>query len=307
MTRLHVIVTTHTPRHLRRTLLGVACQSRRADSVTVTVDGDGAARGPDGSGPTLREVAAAAAIEMAMPIRLVTRKHQGVCRSAQVRNNGARTLVANDDDLLVFFDGDCCPEHNALEAYADLASSGCEVMIGHWLPLTEQETASFDEAALRAGRPPAPVTPERESRLSRRVGRYRRHLLLRRLGLLQLIGQGHKPKLASGNFAIRLGLFRAINGFDELYEGYGQEDDDLGRRAYKAAGSASRIGIAVDSAMVFHQWHPTRAPTDWHAQPGVARFKAGYRVRCERGLERPVDQPDPMVELLPAPGAKGPT
>lgn len=293
-----MIVTTHTPRHLRRTLLGVARQSRRADSVTVTVDGDCTAPGAGGGGSAgVREVVAAAAADFGLRVRLVTRAHQDVCRSAQVRNNGARAVIGDDTDLLVFYDGDCMPERSALAAFEELDARGKHVCIGHWVPLTQQETDALDEAAIAAGTF-EPMTPERWARLSQRVARYRRHLLLRRTGLLGLLGQGHKPKLASGNFAVRLGLFRAVNGFDEQYEGYGQEDDDLGRRLYRAAGSASRIGIAVDRALVFHQWHPTRAPVDWHAQPGVARFGRPYTVRCERGLERPVDQPLAVVEEI---------
>ncbi|MBX9735847.1 MAG: glycosyltransferase [Phycisphaerales bacterium] len=301
MSKIHVIVTTHTTRHLRRTLMGVASQWRKADSVTVTIDGDGA---------EILELVRACAEEFAMPIRVVSRVHQGVCRSAQVRNNGARAAIAAamPDDMLVFYDGDCCPAPEALERYERLferASWGFGTMggtasvdddrrkvvlvIGHWITLTPEQTEQFDERALRMGKWPAKPDEEEIAKLPRRRKRYMRQLLMRKLKL----AKGHKPKLASGNFGIRVSEYVAVNGFDELYEGYGQEDDDLGRRVYKHGG---RVAIGVDQCLVFHQWHPTRQPGAWETAPGVARFKKPYGVEAERGLKNPVSQPDPVVE-----------
>lgn len=303
MPKIHVIVTTHTTRHLRRTLMGVASQWRKADSVTVTIDGDGA---------EIVELVRACSVEFGMQIRVVSRAHQGVCRSAQVRNNGARAAIAeaSPDDVLIFYDGDCCPAPEALERYERLfegsnwwagargkLSRAVEgdvpvvLVIGHWITLDRDQTEQFDERGLRQGKWPARPSEEELAKLPRRRARYTRQLLMRKLGL----AKGHKPKLASGNFGIRVSEFVAVNGFDELYEGYGQEDDDLGRRVYKHAG---RVAIGVDQCLVFHQWHPTRQPGAWETAPGVARFKRGYSVEAERGLKNPVTQPEPRVEAV---------
>jgi hypothetical protein len=287
--RLHVVITTHTPRHLRRTLLGVLWQTRAADSVTISVDGDD---------PAIRAIVESLAGQAGPPLRLVTRAHQGVCRSAQVRNNGARVALeqarAADSDLLVFYDGDCCPAPDALAQFERLSRLG-DVILGHWIPLTPEQTEAFDEDAIRRGQWPARIDDARLAALHRRRARYARHLILRRLGILHLLRQEHKPKLASGNVAVRVGSFRMVNGFDELYEGYGQEDDDLGRRLYRAG---ARPVIAVHRALVFHQWHPTRRPEDWRDAPGAARFRGRYTTRCEFGLDHPAEQPSPRVEVF---------
>lgn len=278
--------------------MGVACQKRPADSITVTVDGDGA---------EIAELVAACAVEFGRSIHLVMRKHTGVCRSAQVRNNGARAameaaaeqsgenLPANDRDALVFFDGDCSPVPENLAAYERLletptrnGSRKVDLVLGHWVTLTPEQTAAFDEGALKAGKWPVMPSDEELKKLPRRQRRYLRQMFLRRLGL----SKGHKPKLASGNFAIRASMFRLVNGFDELYEGYGQEDDDLGRRVYRAGG---RAAMGVDTAIVLHQWHPTRQPGAWQTAPGVDRFKLPYEIKAERGLMNPVEQESPVV------------
>jgi cellulose synthase/poly-beta-1,6-N-acetylglucosamine synthase-like glycosyltransferase len=289
VSKVHVVIITHTPRHIRRTLMGVAVQRRAADSITVSIDGDGA---------EVVQAVRDAAAEFGVAVNLVTRAHQGVCRSAQVRNNGARAAIeggAGTDDVLVFFDGDCCPAPDALERFellfAKRGKRPVALVIGHWITLSETQTKAFDERALRNGAWPVMPSDDELAKLPRRQRRYKRQLALRRLGL----SKGHKPKLASGNFAIRVGEFVAVNGFDEMYEGYGQEDDDLGRRVYKHGG---RAVMGVDQCLVFHQWHPTRQPGAWETAPGVERFKKPYGVEAERGLRNPKEQPMPRVEVV---------
>ncbi|CAN5756023.1 hypothetical protein BH11PLA1_BH11PLA1_08380 [soil metagenome] len=292
-------MTTHTTRHLRRTLLAIANQQRPADSITVTVDGDGA---------DIIELIRACAAEFNLEIALVTRAHQGACRSAQVRNNGARAALArararnpHAAHALIFFDGDCAPAPEALNNFEWLLTGAprggtardappADLVIGHWITLSAAQTEAFDEAALRAGAWPARLTPEQLRKPAARQRRYRRQLLLRALGL----AKPHKPKLASGNFAVRAEAFERVNGFDEVYDGYGQEDDDLGRRLARAK---ARTALGVDHCLVFHQWHPTRKVGDWNDLPGVKRFRAPYPIIAERGLLNGIAQPPPRNEV----------
>lgn len=276
MAPLIAIVTTHTTRHLRRCLLGVATQSRKADRVLVTCDGDGT---------DLRDAAAAAAAEFGLPLTLIRRPHAGVSRSGQVRNNAVRALSADaapGDALLIFLDGDICPAPACFAAHERLARAA-DLVLGFRIDLTEQQTETFDESALGAGRDPALITAEQAEELKQRQQRYRRALLLRRIGL----GKPHKPKLLSANFAVRLRMFMRINGFDELYENYGQEDDDLGSRLY-AAGIRPALGLVA--ARAYHLWHPTRAPGEWSDSPNAARLARGGPVRCVQGIENPKPQ-----------------
>jgi hypothetical protein len=291
---VHAIVSTHTPRHLRRTLLGLACQSVPPASVVVTSDTDDAAIGL---------VAADAAPDFGLAILLAQRPFQGQSRSSQVRNNGVRALLsrgAASRDVLVFLDGDCCPAPDAISAHLRLLDGRSrEVVVGFRIDLSPAQTEAFDESRLRLGKWPVEPTPEQLQGLRSRHRRYLRHAWMRRLG----IAKAHKPKLLSANFALPLSLYQQVNGFDETYEGYGQEDDDLGRRLYAAG---ARPIIAVADAIVFHQHHPTRAPQDWDKSPNAARFARPFTARCSRGLENPASQPDPTFrQFAPAPSAPG--
>lgn len=276
-----MIISTHTVRHLGTVMAGVGAQSRRPDRVIVSCDVEDA-----GLEETVRDRASA----LALDATVVQRPHRGQSRSAQVRNNGVRAL--SGDELgpgthLIFLDGDCCPGRGCFEAHERSGSVG-DLVIGFRYDLTEEQTAQFDEDAMGHGRDPVVIADAQRAGLADRQRRYRRHALLRRLGL----AKPHKPKLLSANFSISAAMYRKINGFDEEYLGYGGEDDDLGRRVYAAGG---RPVIAITDAIAYHLWHPTRAAARWEESPGIARFKTATPARARFGLDSPYDQPAPSI------------
>jgi len=283
---LAAILITHTTRHLRRSLLALRASSRTPDRVVVSTDGDA---------DDLRACVAGASRELGMPITLVRRAHTGQSRSPQVRNNAVRALLAlgwnsTPDARLLFLDGDCAPARDCLAAHERLGGTRA-VVVGFRIDLTEEQTRDFDEERVRLGEPPAAITPAQWAELAARDRRYARALFWRRLGL----AKPHKPKVLSANVSVPMSAYLAINGFDEEYIGWGAEDDDLSRRLY-AAGTPARIGVA--SAVVFHQWHPTRAPGEWSKNAGAPRFLAGTPTRASRGVENPLEQPPVVVEHL---------
>ncbi len=285
MPPLAVVVITHTTRHLRRTLLGVASSSRKPDLTVVSFDGDAA---------DLESCARDAGIEFGLELILVLRPHTGQARPGQVRNNGAQAVIdagLPDETRLVFFDGDCCPARDCLAAHESIAAGGGAVS-AFCIYLTPEQTEAFDENAVRRGDPPAPIGEDQWTTLRQRHARYDWAIFWRRFGL----AKSHKPKIASGNFSVPLGAFRAVNGFDTQYNGWGAEDDDIGRRLY-ASGVRPVNGVA--KAITYHLWHPTRRPGAWHDNAGAPRFAMKLPVRCERGLVKPLDQSAPRVLRLP--------
>ncbi len=281
MSPLAVIFITHTTRHLRRSLLAASASLRKPDAIVVSCDGDG---------DDLAACVQGASAEFNLAITLVRRAHTGQSRSPQVRNNAVRTLPEElpPETRLVFFDGDCAPAPACLDRHEALGAGG-KIVVGFRVDLDQAPTEAFDERAVLRGDPPASITDDQWRTLSDRDRRYRRALILRRLGL----GKPHKPKLLSANFSCTLAAYREVNGFDEEYIGWGAEDDDLGRRLYQA-GHPAAVGVA--SAIVYHQWHPTRAPGAWADNAGAPRFLKGTPVRAARGLVSPLEQPECRVE-----------
>jgi len=73
------------------------------------------------------------------------------------------------------------------------------------------------------------------------------------------------------NFACRADLFARIGGFDEGYRGYGGEDTDFAFRARQ-----HDVTVVDNSAMAFHQYHPTYDPPLNHFADIVANARRFY-------------------------------
>jgi hypothetical protein len=281
---IHLIINTHTPRHLRLTLLGAAVQSVRPDSVVLTCDVSDAA---------IAQCAADAAREFRFDLALIQRPHQGIGRPAQARNNAVRWLLNNrpcDPAVFILLDGDCFAPHSLVQTYRTMVRRD-DLAIGGRIELNEEQTANLNEHDLQSPNGmPAPNRNQIRS-LHRQARKTQFQSLLKRARLTKR----HKPRLIGANFAIDAEIFRRINGFDEEFQGWGVEDDDLARRAYAAG---ARPVIAVREAVVLHQWHPTRAPGRWHDNPAAKRFQAGGPTRCVYGLDNPFPQDDPHVTLF---------
>lgn len=277
MPQQHVILCTHTPLHLRRCLLGFAVQSRRADSITLSCDVVNA---------DIVNVVDDVAREVSLSVRVVQRPHTGKARCSQVRNNAVRDFLArirpDPGARLIFLDGDTVPSPEMVALHESLGGSRGLISTFR-INLSEGQTERFSDAELLEGRPPVELLSAQRDELEQRHKRYRRQLFWRTLGL----GKPHKPRLIGGHFSVPLDAYLAVNGCDEAYEGYGQEDDDLARRLH-AAGWPSVV--AVRDIVVYHLFHPTRAPASWDSAPGVVRFRAPAPTRAALGLDRPAQQ-----------------
>ena len=280
--QFHVVVTTHTDRHLRNTLLSLTQQTLAPASITVTVDGEHA---------TVQDVVERTSNDTGVPLNCVTRRHMGEPRRAQTRNNGVRALLENDvsqNDWLLFIDGDCIGAPDLIATHATSASSA-GFSIGYFLNLTEEQTADLTEDHVIDHDWIAGICAPHIESLLMRQQRYEKQLLLRRFFLTKR----HKPKAVTGNVALSLESFTAVNGFDEAYTAWGFEDDDFSRRLYK---KKYRPAIVVDRALVLHQWHKSLRESDWLKNQSAKRFRKSGRppASCVMGLKTPAPQPEPI-------------
>ncbi len=304
MRPVHVIIPTHTTRHLRLTLLGIACQSTAPASVTVSCDNDK---------DEIRDHLAEIAREFGFPITLVRREHQGMERLAQVRNNAVRMLTGripaelggkpgltldevDADPQLLFLDGDCFLERDAVAKHAQLAEEA-ELVIPFRVDTTKDQLEEFDEAKARRGEMPIAINDQQRRLLENRHRRYQRQQTIKRWPLIgDLLIKPHKPKLLGGHHSVRLSSYLAVNGHDEEYHTWGTEDDDFCRRVYETGAESV---IAIRQIDCLHLYHPTRNPGDWHERPNAERFKGNLPTRCAHGLDNPMPQGEIDVVLLP--------
>lgn len=293
--RVHVVIPTHTTRHLAACVGSMAHQSLKPESVVVSCDTDD---------PAIAALLREWGPRLAVRLLHVSRAHKGYAHPGQVRNNGVRAVQRvvglREDDVVLGIDGDIVLAADAVERHATLAEGGAELVLGFRANLSEAATAGVTAEAIFAGADLGKLASKGElESLAQRQARYEKNLALRELCPKFLRGvfvKPHKPKLISAHYAVRASKLLEVNGFDEEYRDYGYEDDDLGRRLH---GANARCAIGVRDIRAYHLWHPTRAPKSPMDAPGYVRFRQqGLPVRAARGIENPMPQDEPVVKML---------
>ena len=93
---------------------------------------------------------------------------------------------------------------------------------------------------------------------------------------------GHRPKIMGLNFSLDRQTFLAVNGFDHNYEGWGQEDSDLGSRLWRAK---TPFRSFWHLCLVFHQWHREH-PTKREKSNYAYYKRAKIPIRCINGFQQ---------------------
>ncbi len=276
-----VVVTTYnSPATLRFVLLGLVRQTLLPVEVLVA---------DDGSDRATADELALLAPDVPFTLIHLWQPHDGF-RAARSRNNG---IFRARGDILAFLDQDTIPHARWLETHVTGLGPG-QVSLGDVILLSSSDASRLSEPVIRQGRFEKFHSFGNRRRLAWLHWRYLVYAWLRGHGM----AVKSKPRLRSSNFAIQAAPLREVNGFDEAYVGWGQEDDDLGRRLYKLG---VKPLIRVGSARVSHLPHPPRRPAEWDAGSNAKRYQEGEAasLRCERGLSKH-PYPDVRVKVLTA-------
>jgi glycosyltransferase involved in cell wall biosynthesis len=264
---LSLIVTTYNrPDALRAVLLSLAAQTDRAFEVLVA---------DDGSRPETAAAIAGVAVDFPVPLVHLWQTDDGF-RAAAARN---LAVAASRGDYLVFIDGDCVLRPDFVARHRVLAERGWFVA-GNRILLSQGFTARMLQAATGA--------LHADSRLTW-LGRRLAGAINRWFPLCFLPGQGWRkaqPQRWRGartcNLAIWRTDFDTVNGFDEVFQGWGHEDADLAIRLLHA-GVLRKDGRFATA--VLHLWHHendrSKLPEN---ERRLAEILAGDRVRAQQGI-----------------------
>lgn len=259
-----VLVTTfRRPRHLALVLESIALQRLRDTTLELVVS-------DDGSGDDTPNVVRAFATSSGIAVRYVSQPHDGF-RLARARNAAARLARG---DYLLFLDGDCMIPSHHVAAHVARRRRGT-ALLGYCARLSEAASSPLLPENLARADLVRLVTAAEHRALARRHRKAWWHTALR---------HPTKPRLAGGDFGVWRDDFLAVNGFDERFVGWGQEDDDLGLRL---RGLGVRLSSILDRTRSLHIWHETdpSATPRWRDGANVARFeRRGRLIRCRAGI-----------------------
>jgi glycosyltransferase involved in cell wall biosynthesis len=251
------------PWHLKRVLTSIAVQEHVADRMELIVT-------DDGSSDETADLVARFAQSVNFPVRFTTHDHTGF-QLARCRNEG---VAASRAPYLLFLDGDCLLPPDHVWQHLKHRSPG-EVMGGYCVRLDRETSERVDEVAIRSQAYLQWIPPRALISLAIRDWKSRVYRLLR---------HPLKPKLAGGNIGIWRSDYDLVNGYDENFQGWGGEDDDLRRRL-------GRVGVQIGSILrwtrTYHLWHPPDPSAPAKASLG-ANYKyflrRGSLTRCRNGL-----------------------
>jgi glycosyltransferase involved in cell wall biosynthesis len=253
------------PAHLRRALESIALQ-RDVDGLMELVITD------DGSTDETPQIVADFARRVPFRVGFTTHEHT-VFRLSRCRNEGVRASTA---PYILFLDGDCVLPSDHIRQHLDHRRANT-VMAGDCCRLDEETSQRVTFDTIRSGAFTA-WGPESELRRLRKTDRSSR--------FYRFIRHPTKPKLIGNNVGIWRRDYERVNGYDENFEGWGCEDDDLRQRLRKA-------GVGVASILrwtnTFHLWHPNEVsmPAHWKEGQNVNYLlRKGRLTRCRNGLEK---------------------
>ena len=228
----------------------------------------------DGSGPDTQKLVERHAEESSIEVRHIRQEDRGY-RLAAVRN---RAAAATEQPYLIFLDGDCLVRPDYVKGHAQLAEPG-HFVHGSRVRLDPGLSWTAIEHGPGIGRWSAVRWLGEWFR--GRVDRFA-PLLRVPLGPLRRVSPRRWRGVKGCNLALWRSDFMAVNGFDEGFQGWGFEDNDLVVRLIRNGVRRKEGRYAVP---VLHLWHELRPPDPASRKRFEHRLRSDA-VRAERGIDR---------------------
>jgi len=236
-----IVATYNRPRHLRLCIQSLAASSVLPSEVLIADDGSTAE-----TTATVRELQKS--LEQVFPLVHVRQEHDGI-RKQKIVNEAVRRSTG---DYLIFTDGDCTVHRYFLQAHIERSDPNA-ILAGQRVQVGEQLT----EKLLGSGRVINTLTVELLMDFLARRSHHGQEAFFIRNGLLRRLLKKERIKSANSvigcNCSLYKNLYMDINGYDEDFLGFGDEDADLGVRVLN---QGKFIRSVRNLAIVFHLHHP---------------------------------------------------
>jgi glycosyltransferase involved in cell wall biosynthesis len=233
VSKISVIVPVYNKLHLfEKCLFSLCHQSRQPDEIIISDDGSS----EDVLG-LLQQ------FDFPFPVKLVRQEDRGF-RLARCRNNAARIATG---EFLIFADQDIVYTKNYIQRCEEFKRPS-EFLTPYPVRLSEEQSHRVTDQIIKNSQYDSIVE---KSQIDKLTKQYRSELFYSLLFRLKLRLMG--PKLRGGLLAIHTDDYIRVNGFDEKFIGWGNEDDDMGRRLHQS--NIVGRNAFVDEYPI-HLWHP---------------------------------------------------
>ena len=257
-----IITTYNWPAALDLTLQSVARQSVAPGEIIVA---------DDGSGPETRQVVVRWQKRLKTPLVHLWQQDEGF-RLARSRN---RAIAVARGEYMIIVDGDMVLHRHFIADHARAARHGAFIQGVRLLTGPQAANRMLERGRLDLGFF-APDIKRRRHTV--------RNLLLSRLLFRERLGQ---RAIRGCNQAYWKSDLIRVNGFNEAFEGWGREDNEIAARLYNAGVSRRNLKF---QALAIHLHHPVRHSQVGERNDAILRSTIDERKAwCPLGLSQHVD------------------
>ena len=254
-----IVSTSNRVRNLELCLRQYARQMYKEFSVVVADDGS-----TDGTKQMLEKLGS----ELPFPLTHIRHRKKGF-RKAKIINEAVK---ACSDEYIFFTDCDCMPSENLLEIHAQRRARGT-LLLGGAVRMSKERSEKY----LRKVR----KDPSHSLHLiDKDMRKLRKQVLKAQQRSLKPEMRG--PRIFGANFSLYREDFLAVNGFDENFVGWGNEDGDIRERL-------KLIGVKplpiYEEAVVFHLFHPRDHTASLRQNKAYAR-RPDLTAWCVNGIDK---------------------
>lgn len=253
-----IITTYNNPIALRKVIDSVLSQTRKPDEVLIADDGSG-----EETAETIRR------FSKVTPFTLihVWQEHRGF-RAAQIRNEAIRRSSC---DYVILLDGDCIANRHFVADHLVLAEKGYFIQ-GKRVHVNRSAVELFN-----CGK--ANSTSSLLNMVFSRMISNVHHIV--RLPFLPALKNRKLKGIKSCNMSFFREDILAVNGFDERFVQWGNEDSELACRFFKY-GLSKKVHPFM--AICFHLWHPTNKTVTNETRKLLESAIASKEYFCEEGI-----------------------
>ena len=257
--RVSVITTTYNnPLFLRKVLDGLLYQKEAPHELLIA---------DDGSGSDTAEVIKGFSEIAPFPVRHVWQENQGF-RAAKIRN---KAIKQSSGDYIILLDGDCVINSNFISDHVSTSEKrffiqGKRVLVN--------KNASVDFTHAHANSFPSLLSMALNGKISNI-----HHLL--RFPYFPPVKTRSLDNIKSCNMSFFRQDILAVNGFNENFVGWGNEDSELACRFFKY-GLKKKVHHFM--TVCFHLWHPTNKIVSEKNRQLLSESIASKEYYCRNGL-----------------------
>lgn len=257
--RVSVIVTTYNnPLFLKKVLAGFLLQRREPDELLIADDGSG-----HDTADVVKEFASVAVF----PVYHVWQEDRGF-RAGTIRN---LAIARSSGDYIILLDGDCVINRDFIFDHVSLAEKDCFLQ-GKRLLVSKEKSETFSTA--QANSSPRLFRMALEGSI-----RNVHHLLA--IPCYPAIRNRKLKGIKSCNMSFFRDDILAVNGFNEDFVGWGNEDSEL---AYRFFTYGLKKKVHPFKAICFHLWHATSKIVPLANVKLLAGTMASSEFYCKNGL-----------------------